>query len=219
MKKFGFTLSELIVALGIIGVVAAITMPTLNNLIPDKRKVTVMKAYKTAVEITSEILADPTYYNRRASNGANFCVGLGCDAQVLDNNPDLISARGAKKFYYIYTSKLYADSYDTGNKGYITTEDVMSWVFDDATFSGLGTMDDPREATIDFTVSTVEPDAKGDCTFSPACLKPQKFSFHIDTFGNITGNDELTKAFLANPNKLTGVGDDYKKAREELLNQ
>lgn len=213
MKKFGFTLSELIVALGIIGVVAAITMPTLNNLIPDKRKVTVMKAYKTAVEITSEILADPTYYNRRASNGVDFCVGLGCDAQVLDNNPDLEDARGAKKFYYIYTSKLYADSYNTGNKGYITTEDVMSWVFDDATFSGLGTMDDPRKATINFTVSTVEPGKSGDCTYSKNCQKPQKFEFQIDTNGKISGVDELTKAFLANPNKLTGVGDDYKKAK------
>ena len=31
MKKFGFTLAEVLITLGIIGVVAAITLPTLNS--------------------------------------------------------------------------------------------------------------------------------------------------------------------------------------------
>ena len=37
MKKFGFTLSEVIVTLGVIGIVAAITSPLLTGIIPDKK--------------------------------------------------------------------------------------------------------------------------------------------------------------------------------------
>ena len=43
MKKFGFTLMEIIVTIGIIGVVAAITAPTINNIMPDKNKIKVMQ--------------------------------------------------------------------------------------------------------------------------------------------------------------------------------
>jgi len=46
MKKLGFTLSEIIVTLCIIGVVAAITAPLIENLVPDKNKMMVLKYYK-----------------------------------------------------------------------------------------------------------------------------------------------------------------------------
>ena len=46
MKKFGFTLAEVIVTLGIIGLLAAITAPLLGSLTPDQNKIKVLKAYK-----------------------------------------------------------------------------------------------------------------------------------------------------------------------------
>ncbi len=55
MKKFGFTLMEVIIALGIVGVVAAISTPLLNNLIPDKDKIAVLKTYKIIGDINNEI--------------------------------------------------------------------------------------------------------------------------------------------------------------------
>ena len=58
MRKMGFTLSEVLIALTIIGVVAAISAPLVNNVIPDKNKAIVLKAHKTISDINSEIL-DP----------------------------------------------------------------------------------------------------------------------------------------------------------------
>ena len=61
MKK-GFTLAELLVTLGTIGVLAAITAPMITGLMPDKNKMMVIKAYKTLSDINQELLDDPSIY-------------------------------------------------------------------------------------------------------------------------------------------------------------
>ncbi len=47
MKKQGFTLAELIVTLGVIGVISALTISIATKLIPDKNKVLCLKAFDT----------------------------------------------------------------------------------------------------------------------------------------------------------------------------
>ena len=54
MKKNGFTLAELLIAIGIIGIVAAVTAPQLNKLLPDENKSKVLKAYKALNDINEE---------------------------------------------------------------------------------------------------------------------------------------------------------------------
>lgn len=44
MKK-GFTLAELLIVLGITGIVAAVLLPAINNIMPDKTKIMYLKAY------------------------------------------------------------------------------------------------------------------------------------------------------------------------------
>ena len=46
MKKFGFTLSELVVAVSIIGVASALIVPIVGKIIPDTKKVTVLKYHR-----------------------------------------------------------------------------------------------------------------------------------------------------------------------------
>jgi len=54
MKKNAFTLAEIVVTLGIIGIVTAMTAPSLMNLMPDKSKVEVLKVYKLINDATIE---------------------------------------------------------------------------------------------------------------------------------------------------------------------
>lgn len=59
MKKNGFTLAEVLITLGIIGVVASITIPTLMNNIQDQQfKSSYKKVYSMINEATLEIAAD-----------------------------------------------------------------------------------------------------------------------------------------------------------------
>ena len=62
MLKKGFTLSELLVALGIVSVIVAVTTPLISNIAPDKDKVMVIKNYKILSEITNELLNNPEIY-------------------------------------------------------------------------------------------------------------------------------------------------------------
>ena len=56
MNKKGFTLAEVLIALAIIGVTAAITAPMLSSLMPDKHKAMVLKYYKTITDINKDLL-------------------------------------------------------------------------------------------------------------------------------------------------------------------
>ena len=58
-KKFGFTLAEVLITLGIIGVVAAITIPVLINKFLDTSRITALKkAYSILSQATLSIIAE-----------------------------------------------------------------------------------------------------------------------------------------------------------------
>ena len=79
MFKKGFTLQELLITLGIIGIVAAITGPAIVGLAPDKSKTMYMKAYNTLLNVTSEIMDDPSlYFPTYSAAGELICSGLYC---------------------------------------------------------------------------------------------------------------------------------------------
>ena len=58
MKKTGFTLSELLIALGIAGIVTVLAMPAIQRIMPDNDKGMVVKAYQIVSEINKNILFD-----------------------------------------------------------------------------------------------------------------------------------------------------------------
>ena len=54
MKKFGFTLAEVLITLGIIGVVAALTLPSVNQKLEDQRNMAALKkAYSVLQQATN----------------------------------------------------------------------------------------------------------------------------------------------------------------------
>lgn len=77
MKKGGFTLAEVLITLGIIGVVVAMTIPTLmTNIKAAKLKSQFLKAHSTVQQAYKMMEADgqptePSYYDR-SSSGTEF---------------------------------------------------------------------------------------------------------------------------------------------------
>ncbi len=81
MKAKAFTLAETLIVIGIIGVVAALTLPNLNHATGDKEKVTKVKkiysALTDAFDRAQVVYGDyDTWFNDLDCNGADFAV---CD--------------------------------------------------------------------------------------------------------------------------------------------
>ena len=90
MKKFGFTLSELVVAVSIIGVASALIVPIVGKIIPDTKKVTVLKYHRLIESAMVDYYSSPNYDPDR-----NGCVGLECftpdDDGTINNLNDYLS--------------------------------------------------------------------------------------------------------------------------------
>ena len=90
MKKFGFTLAELIITLSIIAIAAALIAPSLNKLVPDKNKVSVIK-YNTKIQNTIEDMFNDQnlYHPTTVSVNTLSCEGIAC----IDDFEDLFRER------------------------------------------------------------------------------------------------------------------------------
>ncbi len=74
MKKLGFTLAEVLLAVAILGVVAAVTIGVLRNVIPEDYTYTAKKASVTLSEGVKTMLEDDRKYpGKEFKNGEKFC--------------------------------------------------------------------------------------------------------------------------------------------------
>ncbi len=92
MKKFlGFTLSELMIAMLVMGILLAVVMPTMTKKTANKNKMFVKKAYFATSEVIAELINDDTIYATAdgicPATGESGYVGFDClQANVLPNN-------------------------------------------------------------------------------------------------------------------------------------
>ena len=248
MKKYGFSLSEILVALAVVGIVAAIITPMSSAILPDKNKVEVLKAYNALSETTQNLLNNNMIYydyvgdiNKDSQEAyGNYhrykraCQGLGCaqrpynanvlyekvyylnnDVSYVGNNkyPNLLIKYlaiedTAKKFVKIqyYSKKAPAIFQLNENvKCEITLESGDASISPNISSTGL---------TYSIELTIPRKDNKDDCSYSNSCLEPNQYKFLVNNFGEITGNDSLTKAYLLNPDKFNDRKTDFTKAEE-----
>lgn len=209
MKKHGFTLTELLVTLGIIGVVAAILAPTLGNLMPDKNKAMVLKIYKNISEITDDLLKDSTVYYR-----VQDCTGLQCTGMPRASEYQNAKYEGANKYVNLLAANLQLSEENptfSGNTAKFTTMDGVEWSFKLPQGGSYN-----QTLTVDLNGS----DKGKNCHYGEDCKKPDQFIFTILESGKIIGADPLTIAYLNNPLKLNDKKADLQMAEEtsSLLN-
>ena len=200
--KRGFTLTEVLVTLGVIGVIAAIMAPMVSNLIPDKNKGMVIKYYKIITDTNTDLLGNISlYYSDNSS-----WTGLDCTQQpmIAPYNGDANYA-GATKYAYMLASKLQLsvepEKAETGSNVTFTTIDGVEWIVEPYNTTGYSIMID------------LNGEDTPNCYFvEDACEKPDRYYFTVAVNGAVTGRDQLTQAYLANPMRLNDRKKDVKKA-------
>ena len=90
MKRLGFTLSELLIVLGITGVVAALILPALNGLMPDKTKMMYLKVYDELSEGIGELASDTSLFPVCIESGSET---IGCNEHPLLNTSKPVNKR------------------------------------------------------------------------------------------------------------------------------
>ena len=216
MKKHGFTLAEVLIALGIIAVISALTAPSLTNLMPDKNKAKVIKLYSTLNSINQELLSNTSLYpgewSESDQDGTYACEGFDCTGYVLDptlrgmvNNISELSL--SSKYPNLLRTKLEisegADFENYKDKHTFTTIDGVKWIVEFGYEDQGGTF-----ITFDLDSSDDSPDCYYNKTDSK---KPDQFYFQIEQTGKHTPNDPLTYYFIKNQ-KLNNKKKDYEDA-------
>lgn len=113
MRKFkGFTLSEIMVALAVIGVLAAVVTPVIVQTKPNKNKMMVKKSFYTTEQIVSSLINDEQLYpdmRENCDNGVDdtadaYCAwGFDYDNAVKYEGMEY---KGAYKFAGLFKEKL-----------------------------------------------------------------------------------------------------------------
>lgn len=132
MRRFkAFTLTELMIALAVIGVLVAVVTPAIMRTRPNKNKMMIKKSYYEAEKIVSSLINDETLYidGRDACNSqaANSARG-GCNWGFDDYNSVVYDGEtyaNGTKFPGLFGAKLNFRNADTTSWIYTTSDGVI----------------------------------------------------------------------------------------------
>ncbi|MFI3300247.1 MAG: prepilin-type N-terminal cleavage/methylation domain-containing protein [Candidatus Gastranaerophilales bacterium] len=143
MKKRGFTLSEVMIAITIVGILAAIITPTIMGLRPNKNKMMIKKSYYIAESVVSGLINDTSLYEDMTS----YCTMTPYDDCAYGFEwEDEVTYQGEtykddEKFQRLFAAKVNLNSYNTDYSEF-TTSDGIKWIFDDTSTTGLDPISD-----------------------------------------------------------------------------
>lgn len=221
MKKTGFTVSEILITLTVIGIIAALTTPFITRLFPDKNKAMVLKVHKTVQDINFVLLDNTSLYYAQSNDDSVtslFRSGSGFVAPVGDVHPGVgfnstletygrtPAVSGSGKYLALLTDNLELVSDSLINNrgiGSFRTRDGLSWSFN----------------YLHFTIDVNGFDNTPNCSYTANCPRPDRYDFLIDIEnGNVLPNDPLTEAYLRNPDKMNDKARDFAQAEDKLSN-
>lgn len=155
MKRFNkaFTLTELLIALGVIGILCAILLPVIFNLLPNQNTIMAKRAYYTVQTVVADMINDESCYpDKTSASGTNrrygFDDGFGYSNCLLwggEEHTNTINTEGNAnlKFGTLFTDKLdlSGDATTSTSGATFQTKDGMSWKMNQMTFSGATSKD------------------------------------------------------------------------------
>ena len=159
MKNKAFTLTELLIALAIIGILIAILLPVISNIMPDQNALMAKRAYHGIQTVTSSLLNDEACYPNKTQAleddaRIGFDDGFGYSDCLIwggtKNETSIDTEDANTKFITLFFDKLDVKSNDGDT---YTTKDKMTWTVQNKNLSS--TNDDP---SIEIVVDVNGPD-------------------------------------------------------------
>lgn len=155
-KNNAFTLTELLVALGVISILCAVLLPVIFNLMPNQNTVMAKRAYYAIQTIVSDLINDEACYPDRTNDVTNkrvgFDDGFGSPNCLQWSGNTSTEGDQTTKFITLFTDRINAtkeDPADTTSMIYSTTDGIR-WAFKDSTLSPTATT--PSGGKIDLYV-------------------------------------------------------------------
>ena len=210
MKKSGYTLAEILIALTIAGIVAGLVLPMAGKIRPNANKMAFLHTYDSIVQLTHSIAADETFYPEiDVDEGGKINYGNYPLWNIRPKSPDGNTYYGqAKKYCQILAEGLKADSNACSNntitpfgnqKSFTTPNGVDFWVNTER-----GKEDVNNDGTDDFAIyqSSVHFDVNGidqgeNCIYNAGtCPHPDRFTLFVASDGKVVAADQMSQHYL-----------------------
>lgn len=99
MYKNGFTLSEILIVIGLVGVVSAIVLSTLVHNKPNQNKAMFKKAYYIVERNVGAMIMDDDHFPMEVDDGSKGLAYFDASADVDDNDPNVRNMKNSGKYF------------------------------------------------------------------------------------------------------------------------
>ena len=187
MKK-AFTLSEALVTLAILGVLAAILIPVLDNVRPDKDKIMYKKAMYAMQSAASSAIDEISKASTNASmywaddnvDGSQFCSQV---AEALNTSGEIRCGTNS-------WSSLDGRTYDQNHKpDFMTTDGVMWWRLANYKFGTENKGSNAANSSVHDIIVTRKDQYNKDGTWKDSSVNPLKIQVRYDGKVGTGGSD------------------------------
>ena len=199
MRKRGFTLAELLIVLGIAGVVAAVILPAINGLMPDKTKINYLKVYDELGKNIKALTSDSSIFPVVIKEGS---TDIDVSKYPLVNNSQPLKApfkddtkySGDNKLCNLLAHTFGADSCNTTSypdKSSFTTSNGMEWWISQ-TKREIDTASNKIAYQADIYVDVDSSKKSSNCMYGEdGCKQPDRFKFLLAADGRLVPADPV----------------------------
>lgn len=198
MNKKGFTLAEILIAVGIVAVLAALMASAFNSAKPDKTKTLYLKGYDALTTAVSTMTNDTRLYkNNYEVNERSYIIDEVplFDFSAPSNTAITDSPSGVLKFANLLGIILNGEDFECNESSckFITKPGNMAWLVK------------PSQTTT--TLADTDPDEVGYCNDIKLVINDSSFGFCVQANGDIQVLDNAGQTYINNRRSLRSAND------------